>query len=467
MAGVAARGDAVQWRDPSLPLGGGCTPRPVRVRDLAAVGARVDDEDEVVLSTLVEAQVEGERSVLAVAAGRAAAAPVPVEMCGAAAQVPAPGRVAAQGGRGAASAESRAGRARPASARRRSGRSPGGGSRRGRGGWGARALRGTRRPPVSVTQRLRQIEAPRLVVAAPHEASHRRDGIDAAAADERGEERVESHRGKHIHARSPRGPTMTPRSPSARSAYSRRTWGRSSPSSPRRRRRGSPSRAPPPRPASRRAPAPASSAPVRRRPRLGAAASCACASKIPWVAASAPAPARTGCPSRSPPTGMSLTCWPSNPVRPGTGRATPGASIAAEDRLHGAVADPQLAAVVVGGPVDRLGRRSRADRSAAPAADGRGSFERHQLNCGVFTAGQLHHRDPHLALVVQQLGADRVGEPADPELGAAVCGLQRDRTVGERRADLHDLAAVARRSSAAAPPSCRRRCRGRSPRWRA
>ena len=45
---------------------------------------------------------------------------------------------------------------------------------------------------------------------------------------------------------------------------------------------------------------------------------------------------------------------------------------------------------------------------------------------------------------MHQLGADGVGEAADRELGAAVGGLQRDGTVGERRADLHDDAAVAR-----------------------
>ena len=49
----------------------------------------------------------------------------------------------------------------------------------------------------------------------------------------------------------------------------------------------------------------------------------------------------------------------------------------------------------------------------------------------------------HPALVVDQLRAQRVGEAADRVLGAAIGRLQRDRAVGEGRADLHDRALVA------------------------
>ena len=50
----------------------------------------------------------------------------------------------------------------------------------------------------------------------------------------------------------------------------------------------------------------------------------------------------------------------------------------------------------------------------------------------------------HGALVVFELGTQRVGEALDRMLGTAIRRLQRDRAVRERRADLHDDAAVTR-----------------------
>ena len=62
----------------------------------------------------------------------------------------------------------------------------------------------------------------------------------------------------------------------------------------------------------------------------------------------------------------------------------------------------------------------------------------------MFTAGICTIVTWTLLLLVQQLAAQRLVEPLDGVLGAAVRGLQRDAAVGQRRADLHDRAAVAR-----------------------
>ena len=58
--------------------------------------------------------------------------------------------------------------------------------------------------------------------------------------------------------------------------------------------------------------------------------------------------------------------------------------------------------------------------------------------------GHLDHGDVDGGLVVQQLAAQRGGEPVDGVLGAAVGGLQRDAALPQRRPDLHDRPAIAR-----------------------
>jgi hypothetical protein len=55
----------------------------------------------------------------------------------------------------------------------------------------------------------------------------------------------------------------------------------------------------------------------------------------------------------------------------------------------------------------------------------------------------LHDGDPHVAVVMEQFGADRLGELVGGVLRAAVGGLQRDRPVAEGGPDLHDRATVA------------------------
>ena len=113
-------------------------------------------------------------------------------------------------------------------------------------------------------------------------------------------------------------------------------------------------------------------------------------------------------------------------------------------RIGVLAAHPELAARMLGGPHDRAAAATSGWYTGATAAAARGSRVRTHVNCGVFSAGQLHHRHPDAAALVQQLGAQRVGEARDGELGGAVRRLQRDRAVGERRADLHDHPAVAR-----------------------
>ena len=61
----------------------------------------------------------------------------------------------------------------------------------------------------------------------------------------------------------------------------------------------------------------------------------------------------------------------------------------------------------------------------------------------MLTRRHLHHGDVDVAVLVHQLGAQRLGEAVDGVLGAAVGRLQRDGAVAERRADLHDGPAVA------------------------
>lgn len=57
--------------------------------------------------------------------------------------------------------------------------------------------------------------------------------------------------------------------------------------------------------------------------------------------------------------------------------------------------------------------------------------------------GKLHERDLHVASLVQQFRAHRLDEALDAVLCSAVARLQRDSAARERRADLHDLPAVA------------------------
>ena len=57
--------------------------------------------------------------------------------------------------------------------------------------------------------------------------------------------------------------------------------------------------------------------------------------------------------------------------------------------------------------------------------------------------GKLDHGQPDSAAVVQELAAQRIGEAADRELGAAIGGLQRDGAVGQGGTDLNDRTGIA------------------------
>jgi hypothetical protein len=122
----------------------------------------------------------------------------------------------------------------------------------------------------------------------------------------------------------------------------------------------------------------------------------------------------------------------------------PRRELVADDRHHRRSAHPQLAAVrVLRGPDDRVGRHlGLVDGRHRPRALGHAQADEAELR-GVH-AGQVDGRHVHVALVVHELAAQAVGEPADRVLGAAVGGLQRDPAVGQRRADLDDRPVVAR-----------------------
>jgi hypothetical protein len=57
---------------------------------------------------------------------------------------------------------------------------------------------------------------------------------------------------------------------------------------------------------------------------------------------------------------------------------------------------------------------------------------------------QVHHRDPHCAALVPQLGDRALGEADDRVLGAAVRRLQGNAPIGQGRPDLDDHAGIAR-----------------------
>ena len=115
----------------------------------------------------------------------------------------------------------------------------------------------------------------------------------------------------------------------------------------------------------------------------------------------------------------------------------------AEDRVDGRQPHPQLAPGVLGGPRDRargdLGLVDRRHGLRVAVQVGADPAELRRVE-----AGQLDEGDAHLRAVVEQLDAQRVQEALERVLGAAVARLQRDPAARQRRADLHDHAAVAR-----------------------
>src|SRR5215217_1158876 len=109
--------------------------------------------------------------------------------------------------------------------------------------------------------------------------------------------------------------------------------------------------------------------------------------------------------------------------------------------LHGGPTEPQLITVVVGGPVDRLGRHlgleDRGNRLRVVWQAALDPPELRRVDCR-----QLYHGKPDVATVVDQLAPQRLGEALDRVLGAAVGRLQRYRPVGECRSYLDDMALI-------------------------
>ena len=87
------------------------------------------------------------------------------------------------------------------------------------------------------------------------------------------------------------------------------------------------------------------------------------------------------------------------------------------------------------GDLGLIDRRHRLGMARQARAD--------HVELGRVERRQLHHRHPHGAALVHQLTAQRLGESLDRVLGGAVGALQRYAPVGQRRADLHDHAAIA------------------------
>ena len=120
-----------------------------------------------------------------------------------------------------------------------------------------------------------------------------------------------------------------------------------------------------------------------------------------------------------------------------------GRDAVGQDRLHRREAHPNVSAAVGRGEVDRPGRYFRL-------VDWRyrlgllAHLVHRPVELGRVDGGQVHHRDMDVQLVVDDLRAEAVGEAADGRLGAAIDRLQRNRTVGQRGADVDDGAAVAR-----------------------
>src|SRR6185437_10777461 len=96
------------------------------------------------------------------------------------------------------------------------------------------------------------------------------------------------------------------------------------------------------------------------------------------------------------------------------------------------------------GPVDRLRGDFRLENRrhglGMARKAGAAPFELRRIH-----GGPLHHGEMDADGVVEQFGAERIGEAADRVLGATVRRLERDRAIGERGTDLYDAAAIARR----------------------
>jgi hypothetical protein len=109
--------------------------------------------------------------------------------------------------------------------------------------------------------------------------------------------------------------------------------------------------------------------------------------------------------------------------------------------LHGWRSDPELARRVERRVDDRLGDRlgliNGADRLMAASHVRARPAELRRVH-----AGEMHHGEPDLAAVMQELASERVREAAKRRFGSAVGCLKRDRAIGERGPYLHDRASV-------------------------
>src|SRR5215472_17028663 len=120
----------------------------------------------------------------------------------------------------------------------------------------------------------------------------------------------------------------------------------------------------------------------------------------------------------------------------------PRCQLVGEDRYHGRQPDPDLALIGVECGLDNRARRhlwleDRRHR-LRPLAE----LVERPVELRRIDRRQMHHDEPDRTAVMDQLGADGIGKAAHRVFRAAIGRLQRDRPVGERRANIDDGAMV-------------------------
>ena len=122
--------------------------------------------------------------------------------------------------------------------------------------------------------------------------------------------------------------------------------------------------------------------------------------------------------------------------------------IAVEDRRHQFVAEDRLVGRGSDDPflargMRRLPDRQRGDLGLVDRPHGLRPPPRMRpdpVELRRVHARQLDHRQPHLAVIGQQLDPNGIDEALNRMLGCAIGRLQRDPAIGERRSDEHDRA---------------------------
>ena len=122
--------------------------------------------------------------------------------------------------------------------------------------------------------------------------------------------------------------------------------------------------------------------------------------------------------------------------------AEPGQQHGANDRFQSRWPDPKFPRGLARGPEDF----ARDGLRLIDRGDGLHRFRQAAARPGELrriNGRQLHHRDANTAAVMFEFAAQRIRKAADGEFRSAIRRLQRDCSVTQGRADLHDGAAIA------------------------